>query len=229
MALAAAISFNSCKQDDNTSTDNGSGDGDKTGSAAFSIKYDEGDNCYTILTVSDDGSQKRLDHFWEYEDYQDEDGNQLSEPIKHVDHAIYLRSKEGNFVYDTSEEAEWIESINGAIYANTYHSEHKNFSKYYIQYSGFTETGTEKILGFTCKKYAGVRSEEQKVGHYGEFGLAGAKLEIVVANDLVFRLAEEYWVTDDQTVMRDVLKAVAYTTKVPDKAFTKTLDIDWIK
>ncbi len=225
MALATSFSLVSCGDDDKDDDPKPKGGGDIENSA-FSIKYETGDDSYEIFTISADRNQLRLDFFYEDETWFDETEAELDEPRSVIDHWVYLNTDEGYFEYY---DGEWEESFQAAQSCNNYYAEHKDLSKYYVQYSNFTEAGTETICGVTCTKYVGVESDDQNIGLYSEFMMSGAKNEIVVGSGFTFRLAEEDWIDENTKGMDDVLKAVALTTDVPDKAFTKTLDVTWIK
>lgn len=226
LALATSFSLVSCGDDSKEDDPQPQGGGDIENSA-FSIKYQTGDGDYEIFTISADRQQRRLDYIsidttwidWETE-------TQLTEPRISVTHTVCLNKNEGYFEYDDYS-AEWEESFQAAQSCNNYYVSHQDLSKYYVRDAGFTEAGTETICGVTCKKYTGTHTSIDT--RYNELYMGGVKEEIVVGNGFTFRLAYEDMNDDEAIVMKDVLKAVALTTNVPASAFTKTLDVTWIK
>ncbi len=89
-------------------------------------------------------------------------------------------------------------------------------SEFYVQKDGFKEAGTAVVCGKTCTKYTGTI---KTMGGYDLFTLNGSSAEIYTWNGYTMKLVMNGKV---------VYEVVGYTELVPESAFTRTLDVNWI-
>lgn len=179
----------------------------------YYIKYLVGGEDTWILAVKD--KQMRMDLICAGTDY-DEAGNEKTV----YDHYCYLANADGQFMYEDDEWKEDDYRPRGTIF-NTLSCLKINPQKYYD--AGFVKTGTVKVLGHELDVYSGDGHMQNKwagyesgvIGHSGDY-----KETFATFGGILFYLTE-----DDEVACQ----AVAASTKVPDAAFQKSLDVDWAK
>lgn len=172
--------------------------------AGYALKYKTGDGTDVIYTRK--GSNSRLDLI-------------SSDDSHWIGIEAYIKG-DGYTGYEY-EYGEWRDdSYTGRQMANNYYySSIQDLTKYFIN-NGYAKSGTVSICGKTCDVYAGQLTERLKVAVYDDFDSTQAQGEIAVWNGLTMRL------TLNGKVRAEL---VAISNNVPDKAFTKTTEITWIK
>lgn len=190
-------------------SDNFSAEGD------FYINYKVGSKQEETYVFAVKGSQKRLDFIRPDERYDDA-GNVTNV----LDQMVYLDNNEGQFVYDDGEWTGDTYTPRGAI--NSTLASLKINPQKYID-AGFEKTGTVKVLGHELDVYSGYGNMQKKWSGYenGIIGYSGDyKMSFATYGGILFYLTK-----DDEVYC----EAVAASTKVPDSAFEKNLDIAWAK
>jgi hypothetical protein len=173
--------------------------------SGYAIKYDD-DGATIIFTKSADGKRKRLDYIY-------------SDGEKNISIQDYDNQKEGYLGYEydggkwNDDSYEARQTVGNAEY------EIKDLTKHYVQ-QGFTKQANITVAGKNCEVYAGEHPKDMKVAGYSELNYSGGQEEIAVWNGLTLRLKS------DGKVRRE---ATAITFDVPDAAFSKTIDVTWIK
>lgn len=244
-ALLVGAAFCSCSKDSDDDDNGGNGGGggklpdtEKLLDGPYSIKFElteyDDEKEYCIFTSNGDRN-KRMDYIYETEiyggqgDYEGSEGGGSNEPTIGLSYYIYIsgRDKAGNdFGYTyygdqvnggTWEDDEWAgNSINNE------RAEYTLDPKYYEEV-GFKKDGKITVLGKELDLYVGTKEMLKDffwVGydHIGSFDYS--KLSFAYDGGIVMYMAK-----DDKVQ----LKAVAVTTTVPDVAFTKQVDVTWLK
>ena len=142
----------------------------------------------------------------------------------------YDRATEAGYRYyewkgENPEPGEWedYEYYRCQQTVNNLFSEWVNDGSGLLKNYGFSKTGTTTILGLPCDVWSGTYSAEGKTfgaSVYGEMVREGVKGEFCVWNGLTLRTTVDGKVQTECT---------AIAVGIDDKAFSKTVDISWIK
>jgi hypothetical protein len=235
IAALAALSLAGCGKPGSSGSSSSSASGSSSADeSALSIKYKMGDTIY-IFTKNANGQKKRMDRI------ETSDGQTRQET------QIWDRNGGPNkkgIVYKY-EDGAWKELLRTDASGNINMAAHRveqnlnnafsdpvaDLTKYYVHEKvGFTKQPSVTIAGKTCDVYAGVRpADTGSLPRYSELNSRGTYEEIAVWNDITMRL--KYTRTHDDGSKHETvrLEAQAVTQKVPDSAFTKTLETSWIK
>lgn len=180
----------------------------------YYIKYANPNNSYTV--VAQKGKFMRMD-LVSVDDTWDDAGN----PIKEERHYAWLSNAEGQFEYNSYEEV-WEQKDYGpknTIFNTT--SELKIANDKYTS-CGFVKEGNVKVMGHNLDLFVGTgdmnktwAGYEMLMGSSGDY-----KMTFATYGGILFYL------TRDEEVHYE---AVAASTKVPDAAFEKSLDLSWVK
>ncbi|OAM89242.1 hypothetical protein OH491_13355 [Termitidicoccus mucosus] len=201
---------------------------------ALSIKYKK-DNTVYIFTKSADGQKKRMDSISSHDGHQ------------HQETQIWDRNggpnKKG--IVHKYEDGAWKELLRTDASGNldmaalrveqnlnnAFSDPVADLTKYYVHEKvGFTKQPSVTIAGKTCDVYAGVRPENTGgLPRYGDLNFGKSYEEIAVWNGITMRLKYTRTLSNGAKEETVCLEALAVTQKVPDSAFTKTLETTWIK
>lgn len=179
------------------------------------------------------GSSTRLDVFYKT---SDDDGN----PIEA--HRAYIETKDakGNYTGygypDRDGEDNWTDDDYLARQtANNAFAMISDMSEHFLQH-GYEAKGTTTICGRTCNVYEGTYSRGNSIlAVYDELGTDGKHGSFATWNGFALRAKCDKWGYDEETDERIVtgeyttFECTAIQIGVPDDAFTKTLDVKWIK
>lgn len=237
--ILMGAAFCSCSKEDPKKNNNeGGGNGNLPGSGvltegSYSIKYRVSEyekNSYTVFTSKPTASgykNLRLDYLYdsEYYDYStSEDGIAVS----YTSHSIYINGRDASgkdFGY------EYTNSDNNGVWEdsdwarNTIQNDLAEYMldpKYYVE-KGFAKSGTITVLGKTLDLYVGTKSMLENFrwagfDHLGEYEYK--TMSFAFDGGILMYMAKDGKVN---------IEAVAVTTNVPDKAFSKQVDISWLK
>lgn len=184
---------------------------------AFAVKYVNENG--TTYIYSTDGKQKRLDTFWEKTGY-DDDYNEFT----YTEHEVHLffSGKEDPVSYV---DKAWKVSFVASQHIGNFRSMIGDKSELYMNLGGFSPAGETTILGKPCKVYAGttqkmVNARGIQIAGYDPINDESIQGEFAVWNGIVLDIKKNNTST---------FKAEAFTTDVPAEAFTKTIEVTWIK
>ena len=181
-------------------------------SGAVSFKYTNGkgsEGLYYIYTRAE--GRSRSDRFEEGEELNENDVME-----KYSYHDVMLLPKKGETPVKY-EDKRWTESYAAMQELSIMWLALVNDrSEFYVQKDGFKEAGTAVVCGKTCNKYTGTI---KTMGGYDLFTLNGSSAEIYTWNGYTMKLVMNGKV---------VYEVVGYTELVPESAFTRTLDVNWI-
>ena len=166
---------------------------------AFSVKYVKDGNTY-ILTAAEDNDTRRLDII-------EKDGT----------HNIYIRLYQNRQLSGMRYEyGEWEDSLAAVRTADAFTV--WNSLHLYYNDAGFTNGPNTRIAGQDCRTWTGTQGNMRV--RYADLPL-NAPAEIAVWNNTVTMRLKS-----GNTV---IWEASAFTTNVPDTAFTQTVDVTWIR
>ena len=179
---------------------------------AVSFKYTNGKgsgSLYYVYTRAE--GRSRSDRFEEGEELNENDVME-----KYSYHDVMLLPKRGETPVKY-EDKRWTESYAAMQELSImWQALVNDCSEFYVQKDGFKEAGTAVVCGKTCTKYTGTI---KTMGGYDLFTLNGSSAEIYTWNGYTMKLVMNGKV---------VYEVVGYTELVPESAFTRTLDVNWI-
>ena len=228
---------------DNGGDDNGGGkDNGKTENVTpeqmkekgFALKYNyfrESGKVDFVAVYTRKGSSTRLDVT-----YMDDEGKPSDS------HYVYIETKGTNgytgygWPGDEDEDAWTDDDYRARQTANNAFSMISDMSSHFLEH-GYAEKGTTTICGRTCKVYEGTYNRGSSIlAVYEELGRDGKHGSFATWNGFALRAKCDKWGYDEETDQRIVTGE--YTTfeciaiqidNIPDAAFTKTVDVTWIK
>jgi len=178
-------------------------------------------------------SSTRLDVFYNTED---DEGNPTEA------HYVYIETKGADGYYtgygypDHDGEDNWTDDDYVARQtANNAFAMIKDMSEHFLQH-GYEAKGTTTILGRTCNVYEGTYSRgNSMLIVYDELGRDGKHGSFATWNGFALRAKCDIWGYDEETDERIVtgeyttFECNAIQIGVSDEAFTKTVNVTWIK
>ena len=178
------------------------------------------------------GSSTRLDVF-----YTDDDGK----PIE--DHNVYIETKGSDGYYtgygyypNDDDESAWTdEDYRARQTANNAFAMISDMSAHFLEH-GYEAKGTTTICGRKCNVYEGTYSRGSSIlAVYDELGRDGKHGSFATWNGFALRAKCDKWGYDEETDQRIVtgeyttFECTAIQIGVSDEAFTKTVNVTWIK
>jgi uncharacterized lipoprotein YehR (DUF1307 family) len=237
LASALALALAGCGKPGSAgaAADSASGGSSKNArESAFSIKYKSDDTIY-IYTQNADRSKKRIDTISSHDGHQHHEALVWDRNGGSNKKGVVYRYEDGAWTEILRSDGDSLnmKALSAEQRVNNYSSDPvSDLTKYYVHEKvGFTKRPGVTIAGRNCDVYGGVRPEDTGIlPRYGSLNLRGAQEEIAVWNGLTMRLKYTE-MKRDGSIHRErvLLEAQAVVTKVPDSAFTKTLDTGWIK
>ena len=199
----------------------------------FALKYDYFTEYRkkNIAVYTRKGSSTRLDIY-----YIDDEG-------KTEDHYVYIEAKDASGKYtgygyypDDDDESGWTdEDYRARQTANNAFSMISDMSEHFLQH-GYEAKGTTTICGRKCNVYEGTYNRGSSIlAVYDELGRDGKHGSFATWNGFALRAKCDIWGYDEAT--DDIVVTGEYTTfectaiqiGVSDDAFSKTVDVTWIK
>lgn len=183
---------------------------DEMKAQGYSVKISLGEYEYAIFTAK--GENARLDKF-----YLEDDGS--------YSQSVYICQNTGKNRHGYRYDSEWEELDPSRAAQST-----NQFFVHYVQDAselycekGYSKTGTAVIAGKDCDVYSGTLSVNGTRGfsNYMELGKNGVSGEFAVWNGLTLK-------TVCEKAVQSLCTAVT-VGNIPDSAFTKTLNTDWIR
>ena len=201
----------------------------------YSLKY----TYYTLYgqtqtaIYSRKGASTRLDLIY----MTDDDEGQPYEA-----HHVYIETKDakGNYTgygYPNDEDEDvWTDDDYRARQtANNAFAMILDMSEHFLQH-GYEAKGTTTICGRACNVYEGTYTRgNSMLAVYDELGTEGKHGSFATWNGFALRAKCDVWGYDEETDERTVIgerttfECNAIQIGIPDDAFTKTLDVKWIK
>jgi len=199
----------------------------------FAFKYNyftESGRVDKIVVYTRKGSSTRLDVT-----YTDDEGKPTDS------HYVYIETKDekGNYTgygWPDDDDAWSDDDYRARQTANNAFAMISDMSAHFLEH-GYKASGTTTICGYTCNVYEGTYDRGSSIlSVYDELGRDGKHGSFATWNGFALRAKCDKWGYDEETDQRIVTGE--YTTfeciaiqidKIPDAAFTKTVDITWIK